>query len=182
MSKSTCHSRLPSTATTPDLDFPNMMETSAELRRQSSASDRRATNVNYVRHVLRKFFGGYNKKYSTNAGFDDISYESSPTANHTNAEQCISPIFIHPCLQFEKHTKFSGRIVSLRSTIEHSLLTSRWNPTRLANASLREPLRQYTIDQTSHSSMLHLSDFIGCAPNRKRFHEWFISSKYDRAE
>ena len=174
MSKSTCHSRLPSTATTPDLDFPNLMETSADLRRPSSISDRRATNVNYVRHVLRKFFGGHNKKYSSSAVFDDLSYEPSPTASSTGAERCISPILIHPCLQFEKHTKFSGRI-AFYWPVEHSFPLFRWNPTRLAHASLRESLWQCIIDQTSHSPMLYLSDFIGCTPARKWFHEWFIS-------
>ena len=103
MSKSSCHSRLSSTATTPDLDMPNPIENHSEVRRPSLNNERRTTNVNYVRHVLRKFFGGYNKKYFSNTVFDDISGE-------TTIEHLQSPVFINPCLQFEKHTKFSGRV------------------------------------------------------------------------
>jgi hypothetical protein len=107
MSKSTCHSRLSSTATTPDLDIQNLMDTNIDIRRQSALSDKRTNNVNYVRHVLRKFFGSSNKRTSSSAIFDDISNEQSPTTN-TVTPNAISPILIHPCLQYDKHTKFSG--------------------------------------------------------------------------
>ena len=105
MSKSTCQSRLSSTATTPDIEFPVLMETTNDLRRQSSTSDRRTTNVNYVRNVLRKFFGGYGKKYSTNSNFDEISSDTN-----------VTPILVHPCLQFEKKTKFSGKNLFAKRT------------------------------------------------------------------
>jgi hypothetical protein len=115
MSKSTCHSRLSSTATTPDHDIPIAIDSHIDLRRQSSTNDRRTTNVNYVRHVLRKFFGGSNKKYSSNTVFDDLTYESSSALTScTTADSCLSPILIHPCLQFDKHTKFTGNISTIR--------------------------------------------------------------------
>ena len=65
MSISTCHSQLPSpTDITPDSDIPNLMDINSDNRRQSSLNDKRTNNVNYVRHVLRKFFGGYSRKSS----------------------------------------------------------------------------------------------------------------------
>jgi hypothetical protein len=110
MSKSTCQSHLPSPIdTTPDLDIQNLMDINNDNRRQSSLNDKRIHNVNYVRHVLRKFFGGYNKKSSsTTTVFDDISYEQSSTTNLLT-ENSISPILIHPCLQYNKRRKFSGK-------------------------------------------------------------------------
>ena len=107
MSKSACHSCLPtSSLTTPDFDT----QTSGmdDIRRQSSMSDKRIHNVNYVRHVLRRFFGGSNKKSSSSITFDDTSSEQSPTTNITT-EDCTSPILIHPSLQYDKRTKFSGK-------------------------------------------------------------------------
>lgn len=108
MSKSTCQSRLPlSATTTPDFDIQNSMDMNSENRRQSSLNDKRIHNVNYVRHVLRRFFGGYNKKYTSPTIYDDISYEQSPTTNKLS-ENLTSPILIHPNLQYDKNTKFSG--------------------------------------------------------------------------
>jgi hypothetical protein len=105
MSVSTCHSRLPlSIAATPDIDIQNLMDHSLEDRRQSTLSDKRITNVNYVRHVLRRFFGGSNKKSPT----DEISSEQSPTIDVIQ-DDLASPILIHPGLQYDKHTKFSGK-------------------------------------------------------------------------
>jgi len=109
MSKSTCHSRLPSsTATTPELDIENFMDSNSDNHRQSSLSDRRIHNVNYVRHVLRRFFGSYNKKSSSSTAYDDISCQRSPTKN-IDTENLRSPILVHPCLQYDKSTKFSGK-------------------------------------------------------------------------
>jgi len=110
MSKSSCHSRLSSSiTTTPDLDIENFMDINAENRRQSSLSDRRINNVNYVRHVLRRFFGGSNKKTSPTTGSEDTSYEQSPTTK-LSTENSPSPVLIHPSLQYDKHSKFSGKI------------------------------------------------------------------------
>jgi len=97
MSKPTCHSRLSST---PDLDITNIqIQNLMDIR---NTNDRRITNnVNYVRNVLRRFFGSYNKKYSTIS--DD---------NHSDqSENLISPILIHSCLEFNKHKKFSGELL-----------------------------------------------------------------------
>lgn len=97
MSKSTYHTRvpLPSSLTSPDIENLNSMETSIDYRRTTASNDKRLHNVNYVRHVLRRFFGGYNRK-------------SSPFVSDENSlEQ--SPILIHPLLQYDKHTKFSGK-------------------------------------------------------------------------
>jgi hypothetical protein len=108
MSKSTCRSRLSSTATTPDLDINNIqIQNLIDFRTQTN--DKRLNNVNYVRHVLRKFFGGYNKKPPSinTTSFDDT--DQSPS------DSLISPILIHPCLQYDKHAKFSGRNESLIS-------------------------------------------------------------------
>jgi hypothetical protein len=109
MSKQTCHSRLPSTATTPDLDINNIqLQNLMDFRNQTNTNDKRFNNVNYVRHVLRKFFGGYTKKYtSINQSVDDSLTDQSVASNIN--DNLISPILIHPCLQFDKHTKFSGR-------------------------------------------------------------------------
>jgi hypothetical protein len=109
MSNSTCHSNLPSsTVTTSDFDIQNFMDMNSDNRRQSSLSDRRIHNVNYVRHVLRRFFGVYHKKSSPSTVLEDISCEQSPTANIIT-ENSTSPILIHPCLQYDKRTKFSGK-------------------------------------------------------------------------
>ncbi|UJR31086.1 hypothetical protein I4U23_018594 [Adineta vaga] len=111
MSKSIYHSRLSSsTLTTPDIDIPILMENNIDHRRQSAFSDRRLNNVNYVRHVLRRFFGGSNRKSSPTAGLDDSPYEQSPTLNILS-ENFSSPILIHPTLQYDKHTKFSGELL-----------------------------------------------------------------------
>ena len=101
MSKSTCQS----ITATPELDLP--MDNHPELRRPSSLSDKRAHNVNYVRHVLRRFFGSYNKKSSLSAAFDDNSAEQSPSTEFS-AENGTSPILLHPSLQYDQHKKFSG--------------------------------------------------------------------------
>lgn len=109
MSKSTYQSRLPTT--TPDIDIQNLVMdiNNSENRRQSSLSDKRIHNVNYVRHVLRRFFGGYNKKStSSTTGFDENSYEQSPTLDILT-ENSISPILIQPSLQYNKQQKFSGK-------------------------------------------------------------------------
>lgn len=119
MSKSTGHTRLLSsstTTTTPNSDIQNSMDTNFDNRRQSTMSDKRIHNVNYVRHVLRKFFGGYNKKYSSPTIYDDNSYEQSPTTNSIS-ENVTSPIFIHPGLQYERHAKFSGKITYRKKTM-----------------------------------------------------------------
>jgi hypothetical protein len=109
MSKPTCRSRLSSTATTPDLDINNIqLQNLIEFRNQTNTNDRRLNNGNYVRNVLRRFFGGYTKKSSAinSTVFDDLTDQSL-----TTDDNLISPIVIHPCLQFDKHTKFSGRII-----------------------------------------------------------------------
>ena len=111
MSKSTCHSRLSSTATTPDVDINNIqLQNLIDFRNQTNPNDRRYNNVNYVRQVLRRFFGSYSKKSSSisSTGFDDSLPDQTLTTNNFN-DNLISPILIHPCLQFNKHTKFSGR-------------------------------------------------------------------------
>ena len=98
MSKSNCPSHLSSTATTPDLDLNNIqIQTLMDFRNQTNSNDKRLNNVNYVRQVLRRFFGVYNKKVTMSNSIDD------------NSNNLISPIFIHPCLQLNKHAKFSGR-------------------------------------------------------------------------
>lgn len=83
------------------------MDNPTELRRSSVFSDKRNHNVNYVRHVLRRFFGSYNKKSSLSAAFDEHSAEQSPTIE-SNAENGTSPILLHPSLQYDRHKKFSG--------------------------------------------------------------------------
>lgn len=109
MSKSSYHSHLPSSVlTTPDLDIQNSMDNNIDNRRTSTFSDKRINNVNYVRTVLRRFFGGHKKSSQTIS--DESPYEpSSPTIlAATTLENITSPVFIHPCLQYDKHTKFSG--------------------------------------------------------------------------
>jgi len=98
-SKSTCHSRLSST---PDLDINNIqLQNLMDIR---NTNDRR---VNYVRNVLRRFFGNYNKKSSSiNSPVIDDNNLIDQTDN-----LIISPILIHSCLQFNKHTKFSGELL-----------------------------------------------------------------------
>ncbi|CAF0847252.1 unnamed protein product [Rotaria sordida] len=88
------------------------MDINTDNRRQSSSSsnDKRIHNINYVRHVLRKFFGSYNKKSSSITSFNDISYEPLQTTNIIK-NNSISSILIHPCLQYDKHTKFSGELL-----------------------------------------------------------------------
>ncbi|CAF1083434.1 unnamed protein product [Adineta ricciae] len=99
MSKSNCPSHLSSTATTPDLDLNNIqIQTLMDFRNQTNSNDKRLNNVNYVRQVLRRFFGVYNKKSTSSNSTDD---------NYSN--NLMSPILIHPCLQSSKHAKFSGR-------------------------------------------------------------------------
>ncbi|CAF4868073.1 unnamed protein product [Rotaria socialis] len=62
MSKSTCHSRLSSTATTPDLDVNNIeLQNLIDFRNQTNTNDKRFNNINYVRHVLRKVFGSHSE-------------------------------------------------------------------------------------------------------------------------
>jgi hypothetical protein len=103
-SKSTCHSRLSSTSTTPDLDINNIqLQNLMDIR---NTNDRRFNNVNYVRNVLRRFFGNYNKKSSSinSPVFDDNNLTDQ-------TDNLISPILIHSCLQFDKHTKFSGELL-----------------------------------------------------------------------
>ena len=91
-------SRLSSTSTTPDLDINNIqLQNLMDFR-----NDKRFYNINYVRHVLRKFFGNYTKKFSL------ISQTSDDQSGIIN-DNSISPILVHPCLQFDKHTKFSGK-------------------------------------------------------------------------
>jgi hypothetical protein len=111
MSKPACHSRLSSTSTTPDLDINNIqLENLMDLR---NTNDRRFNNV---RNVLRKFFGNYNKKFSSSINptvFDDNLPDQSSTIN----DSLISPILIHSCLQFNKHKKFSGRIIFKKNLI-----------------------------------------------------------------
>ncbi|CAF3240364.1 unnamed protein product [Rotaria sp. Silwood2] len=114
MSKSTSHSRLSSTATTPDLDINNIqLQNLIDFRNQTNINDKRSNNVNYVRHVLRKFFGGYIKKStSINSTIsDDNLNDQILTINNIN-DNLILPILIPACLQFNKHEKFSGRILN----------------------------------------------------------------------
>jgi len=111
MSKSTCHSRLSSTASTPEVDINSIqLQNLMDFRNQTNPNDKRYNNVNYVRQVLRRFFGSYNKKSSSinSTSFDDNLTDQTPTINQFN-DNLISPILIHPCLQFNKHAKFSGR-------------------------------------------------------------------------
>ncbi|CAF3654784.1 unnamed protein product [Rotaria sp. Silwood1] len=86
------------------------MDINTDNRRQSSSNDKRIHNINYVRQVLRKFFGSYNKKSSSITNFDDISYEQLQTTNIIK-NNSISSILIHPCLQYDKHRKFSGELL-----------------------------------------------------------------------
>jgi hypothetical protein len=102
-SKSTCHSRLSSTSTTPDLDINNIqLQNLMDIR---NTNDRRFNNINYVRNVLRRFFGSYNKKSSS---INSTVIDDNLTDQTDNL---ISPILIHSCLQFDKHTKFSGELL-----------------------------------------------------------------------
>jgi hypothetical protein len=104
MSKSTGPSRLSSTATTPDLDLNHIqLQNLMDLRNSTTVNDRRLHNVNYVRNVLRKFFGGYTKKSLSINSDDNLPDQSTINDN------LISPILSHPYLQFDKHTKFSGK-------------------------------------------------------------------------
>ena len=119
MSKSTCQSRLPTPSSipaTPELDLP--MENNADNRRTSSFSDKRIHNVNYVRHVLRRFFGSHHKKSSssTATAFDENSSEQSPTGDFL-PENGSSPILIHPSLQYDQHKKFTGNSICESSGI-----------------------------------------------------------------
>jgi hypothetical protein len=98
MSKLACHSQLP----TSDFDIQNFMDINADNRRQTSLNDKRIHNVNYVRHVLRRFFGSHTKKSS----FDETSYEQSP---NNRTENLTSPILNQPCLEYDKHAKFTGK-------------------------------------------------------------------------
>lgn len=116
MSKSACYSRPSSASMTPDFESTHSVEVPMDMRRQSSINDKRNTNVNYVRHVLRKFFGSHAKKQSAYVGLDEIPYEPSPTTS-TITEGSITPILIHPCLQFDKRTTFSGTMTT-RATWE----------------------------------------------------------------
>jgi hypothetical protein len=102
MSKPTSSSRLSSTATTPDFDLNHIqLQNLMDFRNQTISNDRRLNNINYVRNVLRRFFGGHTKKSSSINSDDNLPDQS---------DNLISPILLHPCLQFDKHTKFSGKI------------------------------------------------------------------------
>lgn len=105
MSKPTSHSRLSSTSTTPDVDLNNIQFQNLLDIRNNPTNDRRLNNVNYVRNVLRRFFGSYNKKSSSNNS--TISDENL----FDQSDNLISPILIHSCLLFNKHTKFSGELL-----------------------------------------------------------------------
>ncbi|CAF3047800.1 unnamed protein product [Rotaria sp. Silwood2] len=98
------------------------MDINPDNRRQSSLNDKRIHNVNYVRHVLRKFFGSYTKKSSSTTSFDDISYEQLQTTNIIK-NNSISSILIHPCLQYDKHTKFSGKNLQKKKKELKNLIT-----------------------------------------------------------
>ncbi|CAF1199407.1 unnamed protein product [Rotaria sp. Silwood1] len=113
MSKSTNNSRLSSTATTPDLDINNIqLQNLIDVRNQTNTNDKRSNNVNYVRHVLRKFFGGYIKKsISINSTIcDDNLNDQILTTNNIN-DNLMSPILIPPCLQYYNYEKFSGELL-----------------------------------------------------------------------
>ncbi|CAF3501693.1 unnamed protein product [Adineta steineri] len=111
MSKSTCPSRLASAATTPDLDINQIqLQNLMDFRNQTNSNDKRFNNVNYVRQVLRRFFGVYNKKSPTISSIDDNSTDQLNNNNNIQ-DNLISPILIHPCLQFNKHAKFSGELL-----------------------------------------------------------------------
>ncbi|CAF1112303.1 unnamed protein product [Adineta steineri] len=111
MSKSTCPSRLASAATTPDLDINQIqLQNLMDFRNQTNSNDKRFNNVNYVRQVLRRFFGVYNKKSPTINSTDDNSTDQLNNNNNIQ-DNLISPILIHPCLQFNKHAKFSGELL-----------------------------------------------------------------------
>ncbi len=101
MSKSTGSSRLSSTATTPDIDLNHIQfQNLLDLRNSTTG---RLNNVNYVRNVLRRFFGVHTKKSSSIS-----SEDNHPDQSNIN-DNLISPILLHPCLQFDRHTKFTGR-------------------------------------------------------------------------
>lgn len=119
MSKTTCHSRLPLSPinTTPDIELANSMENPLDPRRTSALSDKRIHNVNYVRHVLRRFFGTYNRK-SSPAVADEATPEQLPTLNLLS-ENSASPVLIHLSLEYEKQTKFSGNKIVCRTTEEN---------------------------------------------------------------
>ncbi|CAF0999006.1 unnamed protein product [Adineta steineri] len=111
MSKSTCPSRLASAATTPDLDINQIqLQNLMDFRNQTNSNDKRFNNVNYVRQVLRRFFGVYNKKSPTINSIDDNSTDQLNNNNNIQ-DNLISPVLIHPCLQFNKHAKFSGELL-----------------------------------------------------------------------
>lgn len=82
------------------------MDSNTENRRTSS-NDKRFHNVNYVRHVLRRFFNVYHKKSSTSTPFDDVSSQESQITNILKINS--TSVIIDPCLQYDKHTKFSGK-------------------------------------------------------------------------
>lgn len=111
MFKSKHQSHLPfSTAASANSDTENLMNINTDHRRSSALNDKRINNVNYVRHVLRRFFGSYHKRTSTSSStFDDISSEQLLTTNIIR-NNSISSIVIHPCLEYDKHTKFSGKL------------------------------------------------------------------------
>jgi len=71
-------------------DLDNQFENLMDFRH-----DKRFNNINYVRHLLRKFFGNYTKKFLS--------------ITQINDDNLISPILIQPCLHFDKHTKFCGK-------------------------------------------------------------------------
>ena len=170
MSKSTGHSRLSSTATTPDVDLSNIqLQTLLDLRQQTN--DKRLNNVNYVRHVLRKFFGNYIRKPSTSnaTGFDDVFAEAS------SPDTLISPILTHPCLHYDKHAKFSGR--PRTSSSSPRLSRFRRTAARLAPPSLRAPLGRHGDDQARSCAMLHLSSLSRRAPIGNAFGRRSIPSK-----
>ena len=112
MSRSTCHSCLSSTATTPDIDIDDIqLQTLMDYHNQTIANDRRFSNMDCVRYVLRKFFGGHGKRSISinSAVFDDTLTDQTSSVNNVN-DNLILPILIHPCLQFDRHEKFSGRM------------------------------------------------------------------------
>ncbi|CAF2133808.1 unnamed protein product [Rotaria magnacalcarata] len=109
MSKSTCHFRLSSTATTPDLDINNIqLQNLIDFRNQTNTNDKRFNNINYVRHVLRKVFGSHNKKSSSRRS--TIS-DDNLTDQTLTIDDLVAPILIHSCLQYDKHGKFSGELL-----------------------------------------------------------------------
>ncbi|CAF3423933.1 unnamed protein product [Rotaria socialis] len=99
-----------SKSTTAHFNFQNLMDTNMDNRCSSALNDKRIHNVNYVRQVLRRFFGVSHKKSSSTTCFDDISDEQSQSTNILKASPIV-PVFIQPCLQYENHTKFSGELL-----------------------------------------------------------------------